>query len=401
MPMELQKMIISHLDNGSTKNVALTSKKMKMLAYEKLWSKPRFDELKDIDFLYNISHLPIQELHIVDFDCSWVEIVGILPHLRALHIDDYDHFEPNNTQLRYLKVPVIVHLSAFDLRGEHFEHITGILENLVVKDIVLCDFPMNFNRRLTYEQFELLADKFPISWVSINCLDITENNVVDFIKVLGKLSCKVELVGHYPDYSFTLENLKLMMEHGIRIIKIYSFFLRTEGESAALLEFAKLMRKMKYLEEFQFCCEDFEEGNAAPLELMTDLPFRYLKSWNFQLDKKGDATAVAKILSRMKSLRWHHNFYSYRGFHLKRNFVTLYQLSVEEFALFKDLPVTSVDIEALALTKDNVKDFREIMNGMKILDLCFLDCDFDDEDFEVVEEDFGPNGIYKTIIAIR
>ena len=55
----------------------------------------------------------------------------------------------------------------------------------------------------------------------------------------------------------------------------------------------------------------------------------------------------------------------------------------------------------MALTKDNVKDFREIMNGMKILDLCFLDCDFDDEDFEVVAEDFGPNGIYKTIAAIR
>ena len=78
MPIELKKIIISYMDIESTKNIALSSKEIKDLAYEKLWFKPRFKGTKDLDFLLKILHLPIGELTVKDFSCSWVEIVGMI-----------------------------------------------------------------------------------------------------------------------------------------------------------------------------------------------------------------------------------------------------------------------------------------------------------------------------------
>ena len=46
IPIEIKKMIVTHSDSESLKDLALTSKEMRDLAYEKLWSKPRFSWLK-------------------------------------------------------------------------------------------------------------------------------------------------------------------------------------------------------------------------------------------------------------------------------------------------------------------------------------------------------------------
>ena len=130
MPIELKKMIVSFLDNEATKHIALTSKEMS-LAYEKLWSKPRFKYPKrDIKFLNNISRLPIRELNVMDFSCSWVEIVGIVPNLKLLHIDATSNKGQKSldTQLGYLKVPVVVHTRSFQLKGENFDNFLSCLE---------------------------------------------------------------------------------------------------------------------------------------------------------------------------------------------------------------------------------------------------------------------------------
>ena len=70
LPNELLHLIISYLDIKSAKHMCLTSKKMNMFALSRLWLKPRFSSMKDLDFLKNIRHFPIFELHSKDFDCS-------------------------------------------------------------------------------------------------------------------------------------------------------------------------------------------------------------------------------------------------------------------------------------------------------------------------------------------
>ena len=83
-----------------------------------------------------------------------------------------------------------------------------------------------------------------------------------------------------------------------------------------------------------------------------------------------------------------------------RNFVSDYLLTPEDFELLKNLPVTHVDLHALNLTKDNIKVFRKIMKQMKIRDIDFEEELYDDEDFIIGVERFGPGDIYRTIKEI-
>ena len=399
MPIELKKMIVSYLDTKSCRNIALTSNEMKRLAYEKIWSKPKFYKTKDIDFLGNISHLPIRELNVGDFSCSWVEIVGMVPSLQLLHVnlDSYERRKPFDTQLRHLRVPVVVYTNSFQLR-EDFDNFVTNLEFITVKEIII-DHSID-GIKFSFEQFTLLATRFNITILEVACLDITDTNVYDFFDVLKKLqNCKVKLAGECGEkYSITLEHLELMIQYGIQIVEIESFCLRTERENDTLLKFADVMRKMKHLEKFEFDCEDFEDENAPPMELLTDLPFKYLTSYQFKVYGKGDVSKMAKTLALIKSLDGNLSQSSCSGFHLKRNFVSDYLLTHEDFELLKNLPVTLVDLHALDLTKDNINVFSEIMKQMKIQEIEYDEDElFGNKDFRIDVERFGPGGVYNTI----
>ena len=112
---------------------------MKELAYEKLWFKPRFKETKDMDFLKDISHLPIRELNVLDFSCSWVELVGVIRNLKLLHIDGTlsKRSKPFNKQLRHLMIPVVVYTGAFIFEEDNFDHFLSILKTILVKEIII------------------------------------------------------------------------------------------------------------------------------------------------------------------------------------------------------------------------------------------------------------------------
>uniref|UniRef100_A0A7M5X9I4 F-box domain-containing protein n=1 Tax=Clytia hemisphaerica TaxID=252671 RepID=A0A7M5X9I4_9CNID len=396
IPVELKKMIISYLDTESTKNIALTSKELKQIAYEKLWSNPTFTHPeKDIDFLLKISHLPIRELNVKDFSCSWVEIVGMVPDLNLLHIDTWNkHRAPLKTQLRHLKVPVAVHTNAFKFKGDRFDHFLEILETISVKELII-DHYNSLDEIWTFQQFKLVADKFHIPSVSMSCFDITENNILDYINLLAKLkSTTVKL--DFGNYSLTIKELELMVEYDIQIIEIESFFLRTEGEHTSLLKFADVMRKMKYLKKFEFNFEDFDDENVPPMELLTDLPFRHIKSFQFEIFGSEDVVRMVETLSKIKSLHEPPIKKSYfSGFYLYRNYSSDYQYKPKDFSLLKSLPVKSVDLDALDLQRHNIKDFREMMNEMQILEID--DYYFDGKDFKLAVEKFGPAGIYRTI----
>ena len=190
-----------------------------------------------------------------------------------------------------------------------------------------------------------------------------------------------------------------MLEYNIRIIVIKSSSLRAEGDIGTLIKFAEIIRKMNHLEEFDFDCEDFEDENAPPMELLTDLPFRYLHSYQFKIFGKVDVLMMVLTISKIKYLQGDHkNFYRCKGFQLKRNFVSDYLLTPDDFKLLINLPLTYVDLHALDLTKGNIKEFGEIMKQMKILEIEYDDELFQNEDFEIDVEEFGPGGIYKTII---
>ena len=114
---------------------------------------------------------------------------------------------------------------------------------------------------------------------------------------------------------------------------------------------------------------------------MTELPFKHLSSWNFKMFGKEDVAKLAETLSLIKSLC---------SFSLEFNFDSEYLLTPDDFFLFRNLPVTSVDISALDLKRDNIKNFDEIMKQMKIRDMYSL------EEHCSVKK-FGPGDIYRTI----
>ena len=72
-----------------------------------------------------------------------------------------------------------------------------------------------------------------------------------------------------------------------------------------------------------------------------------------------------------------------------------YKLSPEEFALFQNVPVDMVQLEALDLTRENYTEFRRIMRGMKIKSIDYYEENY--TDFEITINEFGPGGVYETI----
>ena len=72
------------------------------------------------------------------------------------------------------------------------------------------------------------------------------------------------------------------------------------------------------------------------------------------------------------------------------------KLSPEELALFRNLPVTDLDLSALDLKKDSVEEFSEIIKEMRVKDIVYDEEDF--EDFEITVENFSdPAGFFRTI----
>eukprot|EP00111_Clytia_hemisphaerica_P014367 TCONS_00042297-protein len=215
--------------------------------------------------------------------------------------------------------------------------------------------------------------------------------------------CKVKIDFKSKSYLFTLNDLNSMVNNGTRVFLISSSSLETNGEIATLIKFAEVMRKMKHLKEFNFDCGYFKDQNAPPMELLTDLPFKYLRSHQFNIYGKRDVQMMVSTISKIKSRQGDHKNSSFlRGFQLMRNVVSDYLLTPDDFKLLKNLPLTYVDLRALDLKQDNIKDFREIMKQMKILDIKFYYQLFPRrKDFRIDVEKFGPGRIYNTIIAIN
>ena len=153
LPDELVKMLITYLDIEAVKNLALTSKKMHTFTTERLWSKLHYFTIKfrgSADFLEKISHLPIQEIHMKDFNtCPPLWIGETLPDLKLLHIDRWPsrdlvlesgHFEN-------LKVPIVLHTNMLKMRSsDDFDDLLKIMKYANVFRLVVDHSLSRFKR---------------------------------------------------------------------------------------------------------------------------------------------------------------------------------------------------------------------------------------------------------------
>ena len=295
--------------------MSLTCKNIRTLALKRLWTKPRFNykHKKDLDFVQNISRFPIRELHTRQLEfCSWLELVAMLPQLKLLHIDTvkfYDEAETaQQSQLRFLtQLPLVVTTKAFKMTSnDEVMQLYESMKNITVERMIINhdDF-RNTQHRWTFDQFKMFADKFQISFLSMDCVVINEENVEDFIRTIATFE-KCEVVLEEPrsddDYLYTSKDIALMVQLNARVVKIESLALRTEGDVTTLLKFADLFRKMEYLKDFSFSQGDFAKENLPPMEKLFDLPFKSITTWNFAIEK-WNIRNVVDILYKIENLK--------------------------------------------------------------------------------------------------
>ena len=370
-----------------------------ILGIPRLWSKPRYSKNeKDIDFLHKISNFPIRELHTSDFSCNWLEILGLVPQLRLLHVDTayYNYHEPEKVYLRFLKVPVIVHTKALEI-WDNFEQLLDLLCSIKVKELVIDHEPSfhsshNRQRNLSIEELKQLASKVVITEVHTNCIEWDSETILDLIKLLSSLkNCRVLLYNHdhLSASLYTVKYLELMVKSGIKIVYIESEGLNLEN-CQVLSGYVNVMKKMNYLEEFRFHDKDFKTEFKPIIRSLIDLPIKTI-STSFFKHEDGKIGEVVNILSRMKLLN---------DVIINPDQETDYKLSPEELSLFKDLPVTEVFLDVLNLAPHNIPAFRQVMREMKIQHIFWIEGYFEALGFEVSIHDFidESNGyVYKTI----
>ena len=181
---------------------------------------------------------------------------------------------------------------------------------------------------------------------------------------------------------FSVADFELLVAKDIRVTRISALHLDSCNSDIRVGRFLPTFKKFKYLEEFDLA--GFF-ADIRDMENMVILPIETISSSLLDIEN-GKVHEVVRAISKVKSLKrvevcehW-----------------TEHPLSPEEFALFKDLPVKKVELEALDLkTEGNMLVFRKIMLQMKIEEIithCVSNCV---KHIRII--DHGPGGIYKTL----
>ena len=200
----------------------------------------------------------------------------------------------------------------------------------------------------------MLSEKVHISFLSISCLHISEDNVDEFIEILaGMKDCSVHLslAETEDDYLFTMKDMTMMAQKGVEVVTILSNRLRTEGSRDNLIEFVPILKRFKYLGDFYLC---YEIEHPPPIHSLVDLPKSHVTTDEFLLED-GKIVEITNTLRKMKYLE---------DVHIYLNESTGYKLSPHDLSLFKGLPVSVISIDVLNLSEENVPLFRQILEEM-------------------------------------
>ena len=187
-------------------------------------------------------------------------------------------------------------------------------------------------------------------------------------------------------YSLTTRDIELMARYDIKITRLSQISLTIppiSEDDLALRKFVDALTKLKHLRSFEFF---FEDDISTLIEYFVNVPITELDIDAFDISTKDEFEKVVKTLSKMKSLR-----------RFVINFSD-YKFLPEDLAKFKGLPVKSIHLGALDLTKENIPEFQRIITQMNLEKIILFPGEGmnKNEELGIEVKSHGLGGIYKT-----
>ena len=332
------------------------------------------------------------DFHILDND-DW----NFLKGLRILYIDQYYELSIQDLiKMPINEIELVIHSKSVDLatnkdlqalvemskthkiqalvvdhhNGKKLNHVEHGANNGVTITTKKYD---NLNK-WSLDELGMVSSVIRITKLSIDCLDLNDETVEEFIELLAssKLKqasiCLDRRVYEEIQFKFNIPQLEAMIERGLKIITLSTSILKVrdslllpvfgggEDEPAVptLDQYVPTMKKMKHLSLLDWDSRLYDQKDK--MSLYIDLPINRLSIQDFDIFYGGNLQEAIDILRQMKLLK-----------SLSITPCHSHKFSPQEFAMFEDLPVDNVILSSLDLsTKENIQKVRKSMLKMKI-----------------------------------
>ena len=296
----------------------------------------------------------------------------------------------NSNYFSQFRMPMVVNTKMFAInRQNHFNELLGVLKTCNVVKLNIDHIRNEYQFRWPPNQLERITKEVPKITISLDCLVFTRKNAKDFFQTISKNKAfKVHAECFMGDhYSLTTRDIELMARYDIKITRLSQISLTIppiSEDDLALRKFVDALTKLKHLRSFEFF---FEDDISTLIEYFVNVPITELDTDAFDISTKDEFEKVVETLSKMKSLR-----------RFVINFSD-YKFLPEDLAKFKGLPVKSIHLEALDLTKENIPEFRRIMLQMNLEKVILFPGEGmnKNEELGIEVNSHGLGGIYKTI----
>ena len=398
LPNELMQMILSYLSIKDAKSLSQTSKQMHTLNLSKIWKCPRFKKISINDFEKVLTKFPMEEIHTSDFDVNFEakKTWEFFSRFKLLHIDHKDELPLCDLMKISFTGELVVHTRSLKIKDKNdFELFVDFVKSNNVTRLIIdheynwkIDFELQNQRPWTLDELKFISERIHISEVAAHCLDIGVDNFADFVDVfvsMGKFDLTMNSEMHVYNcrrHLFHIVDFELLIEKDIRLTYLNDLYLVRGFFDIG--EFLPTLKRLKYMREL-FVTKRVYVGSRCQWDLV-ELPIKSMTFDSFNIEFGRISNAI-NVLHNIKSLT-----YLEIPFHW-----TLYRMSVEEFALFKDLPVKKIEMGALDClrlikNRNELEKLREIMMQMKIEEITRIR---GYKGFEIISH--GPGGIYKSV----